>query len=147
MIIPQELRIGNLVRLRNSEIDIEACVNGVWNDTARGRSSVHLEGNGIINTIDQIEGVPLTEEWLEKFGFEKNVTPVTDFFNIALPGIGDKTMKVTIEFGNQYASVADKGDLVILRNSDFHGQFMVHELQNLYFVLTGEELTIKVEEE
>ena len=141
MLRAEELRIGNLVRLRNSEIDIEACVNGVWNDTARGRFSVHLEGNGIINTIDQIEGVPLTEEWLEKFRFVKEDSDVNDYeddyqewYEKLFPVIGVLCQSDTKE----YLFDEDTDTLRIK---------YVHELQNLYFALTSKELTIKVEEE
>ena len=74
--------------------------------------------------IDQLwcKPIPLTEEWLLKFGFDK------------------------IDF--QFIKNGIK--LFPIRDLYYRGNFpiksdikYVHQLQNLYFALTGEELTIK----
>jgi hypothetical protein len=72
--------------------------------------------------INQIKPIPLTEEWLLKFGFKKKVG---NRFESDL-------LSQDIYFGNGYyiANVLPE-----LKH--------VHQLQNLYFVLTGEELQIK----
>ena len=67
--------------------------------------------------------IPLTEEWLVKFGFEENSTSFTN--SIAYPCI--------VKLKNQ-------------SNCIFYNSLQikhVHQLQNLYFALTNEELTIK----
>ena len=86
------------------------------------------------NTREMDEGfepIPLTEEWLKKFGFEKMSSPrsITYHCNcfkikqelsgkwwIARVGGSSPTHQVKIEY--------------------------VHQLQNLYFALTGEELEL-----
>ena len=77
---------------------------------------------------DDIYPIPLTEEWLLKFGFE----------NID-----------TNENGGDNYWYLSKGDFMLDRsfqslqmNTGFDLSH-VHQLQNLYFALTGEELTIK----
>jgi hypothetical protein len=79
----------------------------------------------------QAEPIPLTEEWLLRFGFEKN----------------DNNQFILME-----------GSVDILFNKDLNGWTCdginfsinmtehVHQLQNLYFVLTGEELKLKENE-
>jgi hypothetical protein len=79
----------------------------------------------------QAEPIPLTEEWLLRFGFEKN----------------DNNQFILME-----------GSVDILFNKDLNGWTCdginfsinmtehVHQLQNLYFVLTGEELKLKEDE-
>ncbi len=88
------------------------------------------------------EGIPLTEEWLEKFGFERNDYSATrphtydePFCIIELDSIGwhikwakDKNCWALFSRDNPYNYVPCK---------------YVHSLQNLYFALTGKELTIK----
>lgn len=77
--------------------------------------------------------IPITEEWLERFGLEK----VDEDYEIA---INDG---VIMSVGNNFT------------NNSFHVQLgmgsdwtnfifieYVHELQNLYFALTGEELEL-----
>ena len=67
--------------------------------------------------------IPLTEEWLVKFGFEK----------------GKKGIYQLCSFDMEHTMwILDNGV------SDLHGQVVhVHQLQNLYFAITGEELIIK----
>jgi hypothetical protein len=70
--------------------------------------------------------IPLTEEWLLKFGFVK--TPLTydkDKLCISIRG-------VQYDKGRTYFN-----SWTILE----HQPEYVHQLQNLYFALTGEELT------
>ncbi len=71
------------------------------------------------------EPIPLTEEWLLKFGFEK--------INHRIDGIIYKKAWLR---------------LTEVLMADWRGGYIgriecVHQLQNLYFALTGEELTIK----
>ena len=118
-----ELRIGNLVDLGNriakvTEINHLACV------------VVDLEETqDTIEDYERVKGIILTEEWLLRFGFEKN----------------DNNQFILME-----------GSVDILFNKDLNGWICddinfsinmtdhVHQLQNLYFALTGEELEIKV---
>jgi hypothetical protein len=83
------------------------------------------------------EPVPLTEEWLVKFGFEYDekfggVIVKNRLYNdticIQLSPKTGRVIKCKI-----YLSLSTKFDKV---------QY-VHQLQNLYYALTGEELTLK----
>jgi hypothetical protein len=69
----------------------------------------------------KIKGVILTEEWLLKMGFEVN----NGYYN----QYRYKDRLIVIRDGK----LVDYGTSVILE--------YVHQLQNLYFALTGEELT------
>ena len=106
-----ELRIGNLAYY-NGEI---VTINGI--------SKEHPFINRV--TIDylewdEIQPIPLTEEWLLKCGFN------------------DKE--------NQYRY---KDRLIVIRDNDFHDYGTsvklkyVHQLQNLYFALTNNELIFR----
>ena len=66
--------------------------------------------------------IPLTEEWLLKFGFDSMFS-------------GAGYHKNGVEIGNNH------NGFYILATS-YQIEF-IHQLQNLYFALTGEELTIK----
>ena len=68
-----------------------------------------------------IGGIPLTEEWLKRCDFSFN----QKFEDLSVAyGITKQTFHFVI--GNYYKQI-----------------HYLHELQNLYFALTGEELTIK----
>ena len=79
--------------------------------------------------------IPLTEEWLVKFGFKiegktwGNTNYSKDFSGIWLQDRGE-LYKCTISNGNKHIEIR-----------------YVHQLQNLYFALTGEELNQNKEDE
>jgi hypothetical protein len=114
-----ELRIGNLLRDKVSKTELEV---------------IELTKNDIITkVIDRskfplkdgwgIEAIPLTKEWLLKFGFEKE------------EGWFKKKRLLLFNIRNMYFTTPSK-DIVSV---DVTG---VHQLQNLYFALTNEELTL-----
>jgi hypothetical protein len=91
--------------------------------------------------IEELEPIPLTEEWLLKFNME-----LTDGFSssrkLYLNNYENDISKITY---------SPKEGLLRLSNGDTKGTMLiphikyVNQLQNLYFALTGEELTIKVD--
>ncbi|MDV3882965.1 hypothetical protein CMU04_06490 [Elizabethkingia anophelis] len=112
----KELRIGNYIK--HSELsDITEVI-------AVGKDYIHILFNNetLYESIKWFTPIPLTEEWLLKFGFEIDngwfkigylkLLPIRDLYYRAIVPI-TKDIKY------------------------------VHQLQNLYFALTGEELTIK----
>jgi hypothetical protein len=116
-----ELRIGNLVyKYYPSGIEIEA-VNEI--------NSYFVNGIG----ISAIEPIPLTEDFLLKFGFEDNQ-------------IRNNGLYLRVEFHLEtiifWAGIEDE-DLTIESEIPLAYIHHVHQLQNLYHALTGEELTLK----
>jgi len=110
---PEELRIGIFV---NSPYD-----GGVIKVNA---ADIFLMANGHYKEA-RFEPIPLTEEWLLKFGFRK-------ISNVRYSKAGF-TPLITKGKNEYYATHVN------------YGVKSVHQLQNLYFVLTGKELTIKEE--
>lgn len=84
---------------------------------------------------DEIEPIPLTEEWLLKFGFEKTKH---DFYDLKIP----KGVSAKLTMNNSFNSFQ-----VCQSGYGFNVELnYVHQLQNLYFALVGKELTIKNQE-
>jgi hypothetical protein len=88
--------------------------------------------------------IPLTTNWLEKFGFEKNKDKRWmkgksryAIFYFEYYATGENNCMWRIEYHdtdygrNEYKDCNQWGDVIKY----------VHQLQNLYFALTGEELT------
>lgn len=119
-----ELRIGSLV---NDEDGVAMYVGGVYDANESGNYWVVDSAYNAIRLID-ITGIPLTPEILEKCGFEI-----------------DKTGKLAILMANQDFMIA-----IGLKYFWFHSMQLVtkihyvHQLQNLFFCLVGEELTINL---
>lgn len=87
-----------------------------------------LEKSGIEN-YDSFEPIPLTEQWLIDFGFEKN--------SITQGKFNKKEWQIFLQpDGNHIFRIVGMS----LCNCKY-----VHELQNLFFALTGKELEVKTE--
>jgi len=83
------------------------------------------------NITQAAKPIPLTEEWLLRFGFEK--------LNRDVPAFENKNLIVEWLFerwtGRLYFDAYTSIQIIETK--------YVHQLQNLYFALTGEELIIK----
>lgn len=116
-----ELRIGNYVLYENEEIQIDIdCF--YWSVES---SYAELE------YWEQYKPIPITDEWLLKFGFK-----VIKNYNNGLIGFKDFNL---LGDENLYYYTYDNHNVIGV------GLKYVHQLQNLYFALTGEELFIKEE--
>ena len=155
-----ELRLGNYVYVGYSS-SIE-CLLGVISENANLTFNEGIYhgllfnypapiGNRVIE-IDNCEGIPITEEWLLKLGFVKS----GDEHHISIDLIKDPVgyesnqIDIQIDLGISMITVeqttVDSGDEGYFRGEIFPKfPVHIHQLQNLYFSLTGEELTIKQE--
>jgi len=114
-----ELRIGNYV-LRDSyyPIQVESIID--YGINLRGGDSYGVYAD---EKLEDIKPIPLTEEWLLKFGFTK----------------------YSYGFQNKILIRHPHKDCYEIRISDNLGYLdikYVHQLQNLYFALTHQELTL-----
>lgn len=109
----RELRLGNFVSIQEGHIEFPLTK---W------------RFERVLNGYYEVEPIHLTEEWLVKFGFEKTGHyhwngPV--YFELA--GYKDGTFVNAINCNEYHNGEPIK---------------YVHQLQNLYFALTGKELEI-----
>jgi hypothetical protein len=116
-----QLRIGNLVQVNNETVEV------LWFDH---------EG-AVCQTLDHkaqvdmpIEPIPLTEDILLKCGFKRDNKYD---FTLKVKDVGDFYTSSEWFHGNGYITFEHFGIKL----------FYLHQLQNLYFALTEEELTIK----
>ena len=103
----------------------------------------YLKKDGVVVRIDarsifdmfndnpRYELIPITQEWLLKFGFIKRNEYEFDFWQNSMWKLKEyKNKKYYILF-----HCSDEVDCTLIK--------YVHSLQNLYFALTGEDLQIK----
>lgn len=128
MINPKQLRLGNYIQDRGGKvlrIDFMKHVQEGY-DTKVGQL-MHIEGEEVhpmTEYSDYANPIQLTEEWLLRLGFEKEddvFYKIKDSEGWLLTNDGELTKSIS-EF---YICVR-----------------FVHQLQNLYFALTGEELKL-----
>jgi hypothetical protein len=115
-----EIRLGNWFKFIGKELPTHILDTDIfqWNEDCW---YYELEGG---NMLEKTEPIALTEEWLLKFGY--------------------------IENNENYTWVIENHDVeidVFARRVGFfyrhHKLQFVHQLQNLFYALTDEELTIK----
>jgi hypothetical protein len=88
------------------------------------QGEIQIENGWQIDEGEEVKPIPLTEEWLEKFGFEySDLNGDSGLWKIPPFQIYGKYNQFLYDY-----------------RLDVN---YVHQLQNLYFALTGEELTIK----
>ena len=138
-----ELRVGNMIELYGKEvtvIGIDRTLHGDYHVTYNDGVTDYR----VARYLDQFNPIPLTDEWLVKFGFvevfeHRNHGTIKSF---ELKAANDSTIISQLR--------PDEKDLiwVSITDCDYEGYVLtsidkVHQLQNLYFALTGEELTLK----
>jgi len=123
-----ELRIGNLAYNTKGEVDA-IDIGALRYLLSYGDTS-----------ICQVKPIPLNEDWLLRFGFEKKESSTCIAYHIGINEVThdwlfDLVWLITPE-------LIGAPDVPFYRNGRHTIQY-VHQLQNLYFALTGDELTIK----
>ena len=144
MIKPYELRIGNLIAwnprlshprttLPSTQVKVTSIFQnkiGYISPGIEHRVEPFEDDLSQIETpyrpLDELEPIPLTAEMLEKCGFEK---------------VADETFikgHLTLQKMQDY-----NGEVFLFNSAELRPQITyVHQLQNFYFALTGEELEV-----
>lgn len=132
MIDPKELRIGNLVFIDNYSIpEIPMVVHTAL------KEFLHLKeiGSNLIfsHPCSRAHPIPITHEWLKRMGFIESDKiysyQTSEQFYI------DWTIEDGICLNGIYDDIMSNGDKL------GHIKY-IHQLQNLYHALTGDELTL-----
>jgi len=131
----QELRLGNFVRYK------DLAENSRWEIhqiNYRDYELMHVATRVTGGISAHFKPIKINEDWLEKFGFEKNLKDNIEFNYVKLPFI------VHFLEGKPYkVSSLGYANHGFLEGLDAGNIEHVHELQNLYFALTKEELLAK----
>ena len=138
---PSELRIGNWVINKTYPGDENPVQIDTLHDFFDQYPVVRINGDH----PDHISPIPLTDEWLLKFGFFlKEEIYNEHFFKGAL--FQDRNSdEFVIHHGDEYHYIRDISSSAFDGSTEYRTTKIqyVHQLQNLYFALTGEELEIK----
>ena len=95
--------------------------------------------------MENYEAIPLTEEWLIKLGY-KNAESYIISYRLFYINDGNFDGDFIVRFYRDDIDVAPFSKIPVHGRDQFLSISIqyVHQLQNLYFALTGEELTLKV---
>lgn len=133
-----ELRIGNWVQGSNdpdvvvSSIEVDGSIQTRFYGADEDYGDWYYQEG-------EFKSIPLTKEWLIKFGFE-NVQKVVPDLDEFIDGLWNNDVVIRQNPGNGlfYSTSEIVKDYTVGLPI-----YNVHQLQNLYFALTNEELTIK----
>ena len=133
MIDARELRIGNLINANGVQIAVDII-----------NVDFGFPENYLINDWyeEDLEPIPLTEEWLLRFGFERCSSPYKDADAFQIGKDGDRL----IWCNNELYKPLSEGFVRITNSKypiDDYPVRYIYQLQNLIFALTGKELTIQ----
>ena len=118
--IPGELRIGNWYNSVKFNTPVQCTLSDLYD---LGANSEGAYSHPPINQM--FEPIPLTEEWLEKNPYDQEA------FKLVKTGQDNWAVEMC------WTGIDKDDEWRVVQIIDY-----VHEWQNLYFALTGEELTI-----
>ena len=125
MINANELRRGNIITYIKINKKKQVIVSGI--------ATTMIACKECATGFEHFEPIPLSEDWLLKFGFVKCGNLITTQ-TIKAPIIGSFSLLLSEGKWFFVPNVRIEWSVEITH---------VHQLQNLYFALTGEELKIK----
>jgi hypothetical protein len=124
----QELRIGNYISNPSTEICVVSEIQRVLKN-GKYEYVIGFDSKGLAYVLNDAQGnevtkpIPLTEKWLNKCVFKFKEL---GYENLSV-SYGTTSKEIHFVIGSYYVRLN-----------------YVHELQNLYFALTKQELTIKL---
>ena len=132
---PTELRIGNIVKIDDEYLGpIEGKVTSLKESGEVELLLSVSKGNGryFVCGSDDIFPIPITEEWLTKIGFVKRI------YSDKIFAYGEGMLS-TVYF--------IESTMIDIRTEDNDATILckhLHQLQNAYYLVTGNELEIKL---
>lgn len=135
MIEINEIRIGNWFDRGGTPEDTVAAIN-TFPEVLIGFS------DGDIHPLENLHSIPLSDEWMMKFKFHKGTCTWGDSYFII-----DKNGFSSLFYVEHWTEAEDDSEWknywhLKYTLGDFRIKY-VHQLQNLFFSLTGEELKLK----
>ena len=125
----QELRIGNLLMWEDESEDIIAMKDIILRDNYY---SVSFDGG--YAQLDEFIPIKLTEGWLKKLGF-KSTGVWGDYSN--------EKLLICSDLKDDGSKLIYSGEYYFKHGNNRVPLKYIHQLQNLYFALTGKELIAK----
>jgi len=122
-------RLGNIVKQPNRI----GKISEVWQDAVR------LEGYNNGYDYKHTQPIHLSEKWLNDFGFKKEVLSDDSGYYYTLELNKNKYCDLSIISGDKNGFI----EVTLFPYEEWFRYKYVHELQNLFFAITGKELELK----
>ena len=125
----KKYRVGNIVEQPNRI----GKISEVWKDDVR------LDGYNNGYDYNHTKPILLTEKWLNAFGFKKEVLSDDSAYYYTLELNDKKYCDLSIISGDKNGYI----EVTLFPYEEWFRYKYVHELQNLFFAITGKELELK----
>jgi hypothetical protein len=125
-----ELRLGNWIKTPNGK---PMCVKNILENSVNQK----IDGDGVIGSyqLGNFEPIPLSPDILEKCGWGKS-----DEHEMGMNTLTKKNDGLYFDYHfKRFRMDFGEDDRIMMPHIKY-----LHQLQNLYFALTGEELTINL---
>jgi hypothetical protein len=135
MIKANELRIGNLVDLQDGDFGCTQKILGITEThvTVNYQTDVSSTKRRPVNfLLTQLKPIPITEDILKMAGFQIGIDINKLYLRYGYLASNGKIVFTQLDVNDKHYGIGD-----------FAAKYL-HQLQNLYFALTGEELNIKL---
>lgn len=124
----QEFKLGNLIKISPRENEEGVLfLTDIQPSSIIGEMLTPRQGYHFRIKFDEILPLELSEEWLQKLGFKKSQDQEDTWV--------DPKNFVLFKFSAFESGFLEEGRVAVVINS-------IHQLQNVYFTLTGETLSI-----
>lgn len=140
----QEFRIGNAIMLQCRGEYKSHTIKSIWYNDEEKLYYVEID-NGFQCNLGGISPIPITEELLLKIGFKKDRNGYFNYskYNDEL-SIRFTPNYTTIEYANLFHCPEDVTETNYCSSLEFPNSICIHTLQNIWYLLTGNELEIKL---
>lgn len=118
----EELRIGNII-----DLHIEGADRWINMKPVSANDIEYISNGG------SADGIPLSPEWLERFGFDRSEE---------ISGASGSAIKFDVHRKDGFTFNGIQDAYWYNKQLLVHQPKYVHQLQNLYFALTGKELEL-----
>ena len=136
-----DLRIGNLIGIKETALHADGCNHSeaIFEIEEIKKDVVQFKGYHANEYYKDLNPIPLTEQWLLDFGFEIcTKSGVHNGWGIGENPLTHDYILFLVWMKNEDGTLAE----LFYRNG-YHTIKYVHQLQNLYFAITREELILK----
>lgn len=139
----EDLRLGNWVKIDVGVGQVSCLMTVEFEDYSLGEGMpiiVDVEGYACPRscTMEEVEGIPLTEDILLSCGFRKKDSPITGYVTYSI-------YRNNIYNGElSCLTIYNKGNEYCIKQVEMNKISYVHELQNMFYLVNKEELEVKL---
>lgn len=143
----EDLRLGNWIKIDVGVGKVSCLMTTEFEDYALGEDMpicVDVEGYSCPRscTIEEVEGIELTEDILLECGFKKRLSPLDGYVTYSI--YRNNKDNGFLSCLNIYHKMDITSNAFLVKEVEMNEISYVHELQNIFYIVNKEELEVKL---